>query len=287
MALPAWCHSALATRAGRAYLRGMTAGAPLVEHIPLDKIRPSPRNPRRGPEQIAALAESIRAYGLLQPLVVRRRRRGYELVAGHRRLAALRQLGWETAPAIVRVADEDEAYVLALVENLQREDLSPREEADALADLVRTRRWTTRQVAQAIKRSAAYVSKRLRVFEDPLLSPPVMDGRLLLAVAEELLVAPPRRRATLVEQAIAEGWDSATARRMVGGATRRAAPARRASLAHDVALLRQKLRDLHPVDLTERERRALRLLFRDLGLLARAPAEGDRHKPIIPPMVAA
>ena len=266
----------------------MTTAESLVEQIPLRVIQPSPRNPRRGLKQIEALAASIGAYGLLQPLVVRRRAEGgFELGAGHRRLAALQHLGWEAAPAIVRDVDEDEAYVLRLVENLQREDLSPREEADALADLIRTRHWTTRQVAEAIKRSAAYVSKRLRVFEDPVLSPVVLDGRLRLAVAEELLVAPRRRRAALVEQAIAESWDSATARRVLGGSSREMAPARRTSLAQAVATVRQKLREIDPVDLTERERRGLRLLFRELALVARAPADGDRQTPVVPPMVAA
>jgi ParB/RepB/Spo0J family partition protein len=261
----------------------MRTGASLVQHIPLAQIAPNPRNPRRGLKQIQTLAESIRAYGLLQPLVVRRCGAGYELVAGHRRLAALQQLGWQSAPALLREADEDEAYILTLVENLQREDLSPREEADALADLVRTRHWTTRQVAEAIKRSAAYVSKRLRVFEDAVLGPAVLDGRLLLAVAEELLIAPVRRRAALVEQAVAEQWDSATARRVLHDTT----TARPTSLVHDVATLRTKLRDLDPAELSERERRALRLLFRDLAVVARAPADGGEQAPIVPPLAAA
>jgi ParB family chromosome partitioning protein len=213
---------------------------------------------------------------------------GFELVAGHRRFAALQHLGWATAPAIVREVDEQQAYVLALVENLQREDLSPREEADALADLIRTRGWTTRQVAEAIKRSAAYVSKRLRVFEDPLLGPAVLDGRLLRSVAEELLVAPRRRRVALAEQAIAESWDAATARRVLGGGGGELeAPARHTSLARLVATLRQKLREVDPDDLTEREKRGLRLLFRELALVARAPAEGERRAPVVPPMAAA
>jgi ParB/RepB/Spo0J family partition protein len=263
------------------------AAESLVESIPLREIAPSPRNPRRGLKQIEPLAESIDAYGLLQPLVVRRRADGgFELVAGHRRLAALQQLGWESAPAIVREVDEDEAYVLTLVENLQREDLSPREEAEALVDLIRSRGWTTRQVAEAIKRSAAYVSKRLRVFDDPLLRPAVLDGQLSLAVAEELLIAPRRRRASLVQQAIAEAWDSATARRELGGG-REMTSTRRTSLAQAVATVRQKLREIDPADLTEREKRSLRLLFRELALVARAPADGERQTPIIPPMAAA
>ncbi len=266
----------------------MSAAESFVQQIALREIHPSSRNPRRGVKQVEALAESIDAYGLLQPLVVRPRAGGgFELVAGHRRYAAVQQLGWETAPATVRDVDEAQAHVLTLVENLQREDLTPREEADALADLVRTRNWTTRQVAEAIKRSAAYVSKRLRVFEDPVLGPAVLDGRLLRSVAEELLVAPRRRRAALAEQAMGEAWDAATARRVLGGASEHSTGVRKASLAQVVATLRQKLREVDPADLTEREKRGLRLLYRELGLVARAPAAPDRQPPVIPPMVAA
>jgi ParB family chromosome partitioning protein len=266
----------------------MTTAESLVRQIPLLEIQPSPRNPRRGVKQIDSLAESIEAYGLLQPLVVRPRSLGgFELVAGHRRLAALQQLGWEFAPALVRDVTEEQAYVLTLVENLQREDLSPREEADALADLIRTRRWTTRQVAEAIKRSAAYVSKRLRVFEDPVLGPAVLEGRLLRSVAEELLVAPRRRRAALAEQAIADTWDAATARQMLGGVGERSMPRRNESLAQMIASLRHKLREVDPIDLTEREKRGLRLLFRELALVARAPVEDEQQTPLIPPMAAA
>jgi ParB family transcriptional regulator, chromosome partitioning protein len=266
----------------------MTTAQSLVEHIPLCDIQPSPNNPRRGLKQIEALAQSIAAYGLLQPLVVRPcSRGGFELVAGHRRLAALQRLGWERAPALVRDVSDEQAYVLTLVENLQREDLSPREEADALADLIRTRKWTTRQVAEAINRSAAYVSKRLRVFEDPVLGPAVLDGHLLRSVAEELLVAPKRRRAALAQHAIAERWDAATARRVLGGGGERSLPRRNASLAQVVTTLRQKLREVDPIDLTEREKRALRLLFRELALVARAPGEGEPQAPVIPPMAAA
>jgi ParB/RepB/Spo0J family partition protein len=260
----------------------------LLEYLPLHALVPSPRNPRRGLKQIEALAESIKAHGLLQPLVVRRRADGgFELIAGHRRHAALQLLGWDAAPVIVRDVDDEQAYVLALVENLQREDLSPREEADALADLLRTRHWTTRQIAEAIGRSAAYVSKRLRVFEDPVLRPAVLEGRLLLAVAQELLVAPRRRRAALVQQAIAEAWDSATARRMLGGTIQKTSGARHTSLAQAVATVRHKLREIDPADMTEREKRALRLLFRELALVARAPAEADGRSPVVPPLAAA
>jgi ParB/RepB/Spo0J family partition protein len=122
-----------------------------ADFVPLAKIQPSPRNPRRKIDGIAELADSLRAHGLLQPVVVRRRKDGYELIAGHRRVEAAKQLGWTEIAAVVRDEPDDAAYILTLVENLQREDLSPKEEAAALEVLMRERGWTTRQVGEAIK----------------------------------------------------------------------------------------------------------------------------------------
>jgi ParB family transcriptional regulator, chromosome partitioning protein len=132
------------------------------------------------------LAASMREHGLMQPVGVRQLSDSYELIAGHRRLEAVKLLGWSEIAAIVREETADQAYILTLVENLQREDLSPREEAAALELLVRERGWTTRQVGEAIKRSHIYVSRRLRVFEDDIFAPLVhaqTDGQHSRGVA--------------------------------------------------------------------------------------------------------
>jgi ParB family chromosome partitioning protein len=97
------------------------------------------------------LAASIQAHGLMQPIVVRPVANGYELVAGHRRLEAARLLGWTEIAVIVRDENADEAYILTFVENLQREDLTADEEAEALGVFVRERKWSVRKVAEAIK----------------------------------------------------------------------------------------------------------------------------------------
>jgi ParB family chromosome partitioning protein len=173
--------------------------------VALNEIAPSTRNTRRLLRGIDELAASMQSYGLLQPVVVRRMKRGYQLVAGHRRLEAARQLGRDSIAAVVRSEGEDESYLLTLVENLQRQDLSPREEAAALEVLVRERGWSTRQVAAAIQRSQAFVSKRLRIFEDPLLAPAVLADRLSISGAEELLTIPERHRSDLLARVIEGG----------------------------------------------------------------------------------
>jgi ParB family chromosome partitioning protein len=258
---------------------------PSITSLPLDRIAPSPRNPRQTLEHLDDLAESIQAYGLLQPIVVRDLGDGcFEVVAGHRRLAAVQSLGWSVVPAIVRSADEGESFLLALIENLQRDDLSPREEAEALEVLVRERGMSTRQVAQAVKRSASYVSRRLRVFEDPVLAPLVLQDALSVSVAEELLPLPGPRKRDLAQQAADEGWDRPQVRLAASGKASES-EVRQAGLARRARELRLALREKLPGSLTDADRRELRLLFRDLAILAKAPLE-DRPM-IIPPIPVA
>jgi ParB family transcriptional regulator, chromosome partitioning protein len=187
----------------------------LVHQVPVAAIRPSPRNPRRALEGIDELATSLGEHGLLQPVVVRRVAEGYELIAGHRRLEAWKTLERPVILAVVRDETQDQAYILTLVENLQREDLTPKEEAAALEVLVRERGWSTRQVGEAIGRSHMYVSKRLRVFDDAVLADPVLAGELAVSTAEELLRAPEPERASLAARAVAEGWGQPEARAAV------------------------------------------------------------------------
>jgi ParB family chromosome partitioning protein len=220
---------------------------------------------------IPELASSLRTYGLLQPVVVRPVDGGYVLLAGHRRVEAARSLGWETIAAIVRPATDDEAYLLTVVDNLQRQDLSPREESAALEVLVREHGWTTRQVAAAISRSQAFVSKRLRVFDDPALGPAVLANQLSVSAAEELLSIPAAQRPGLLRKITRGKWDLARVRQAVVaerfGPTAVAAE-RRPALGRRIEELREELRGLNLAQLRASERRQLRMLYADLGVLA-------------------
>jgi ParB family chromosome partitioning protein len=239
--------------------------------VPLSAIVDNAHNPRRKLVAIAELAESIRTYGLLQPPLVRQARHQYELVAGHRRVAAARLLGWTEMPVLVRPVEPDEAYLLVLVDNLQRTELTPREEAAGLELLLRERGWSTRQVAAAVHRSPAYVSKRLRVFDDPLLGPLVLRQRLTVSAAEELLVLGPADRQRLAEQALREAWDHARIREAVHA--RFESKRRQPSIRVLSQQLRRALLAKMPTRLTRAERRELRLLFQDLSLVARRSSD--------------
>jgi len=257
-----------------------------LQHLPLASIQVGGHNPRRAFGALDELAASIEEHGLLQPVVVRRSGDGFELIAGHRRVEALRRLGRDNVAAIVRCADVDQAYVLTLVENLQRADLRPTEEALALETLVRERGWTTRQVAAAIKRSQAYVSKRLRVFEDPLLAPAVLANQLSVSAAEELLATNENVRYELLSKAIEQGWDRLQVRAAAHGRAPRIRPrgARPRGLTRRIHQFRVDVRDVRPDQLTEADRRELRQLFSELAMLARASTE--RRKLVFPPLPA-
>ena len=149
---------------------GGEAGRPELAHLPVNAIHANPRQPRRRfePEATSGLASSLKQQGVLQPIVVRPRNEGgYELIAGERRWRAAREAGLETLPALVREADDRETLLLALVENVAREQLSPVEEARAYASLVDEFELSLGDVAERVGRSKPAVSNRLRLLELP------------------------------------------------------------------------------------------------------------------------
>jgi len=145
-------------------------GGQSLAEIPVAQIRPNARQPRRRfePEATSGLASSIRHQGMLQPVVVRPRPDGtYELIAGERRWRAAREAGIDTVPAVVREADDRDSLLLALVENVARENLSAVEEARAYAVLIDEFSLTLGDVAERVGRSKPSVSNRLRLLELP------------------------------------------------------------------------------------------------------------------------
>lgn len=249
----------------------------IVYQVAVDQVRPSPNNPRQRMDGIDDLAESLRDYGLLQPIVVRQVDAGYELIAGHRRLEAARVLGWTEIAAVVRVETDSQAYLLTLTENLQRQNLRPREEAAALDRLANENGWTTRQIGQAIKRSHMHVSRRMRVFDDVVLAPLVQQERLKVSTAEELLRVPDTdERKVLAGRAVREGWERSDVRRVLaeranGGSLERSVPSaaeRGREVTRLVGQLRGLLADGPIADLAPAARGELRGLYQQLALLA-------------------
>ncbi len=161
-----------------------------VQHIPLTSIQPSPFQPRREfkNEQLDELVESIRTKGIIQPLILRRGDGGFELIAGERRWRAATRLGLAHAPAIVREASDREVLELALIENLQRADLNPIEEAEAYARLAREFSLKQEEIAERVGRSRAAVANSMRLLDlDDSVRSLVEQARLSVGHAKVLL----------------------------------------------------------------------------------------------------
>src|SRR6187401_2558589 len=135
-----------------------------LRELPVGSIKPNPFQPRRefDPEALSELAASIEASGLLQPVIVRSTGSGYELVAGERRWRAVQQLGWARIPAVVRDVDDRALLTLALIENLQRDDLSPMDEARGYDRLQSEFQVSQSEVARLVGRNRATVANSLR-----------------------------------------------------------------------------------------------------------------------------
>ena len=180
--------------------------------LPVRAIARNPYQPRRGfrEAELNDLADSIRTNGLLQPILVRRSASGrtYELVAGERRLRAVRQLGWTEVAAHVREVDDRTLLVLALVENIQREDLGPLEEAMGYAQLRDTFGYSQREIGEAVGKSRSTVANMLRLIALPASVRRLLeDGDLSMGHARALLaVDDPVRAADLAREAVAGAW---------------------------------------------------------------------------------
>lgn len=164
-----------------------------LREIPIGEIRSNPFQPRRdfNPDELNELQESLKASGLLQPVTVRRRidgAAGYELVAGERRLRAATNLGWATISAVVRVFDDRQLLGLALVENLQRSNLNPVEEAEGYGRLIGEFGHSQQTVAELVGKDRSTVANALRILQLPsAILQMVRDGLLAAGHARPLL----------------------------------------------------------------------------------------------------
>jgi ParB family chromosome partitioning protein len=178
-----------------------------LPQIPVARIRANPFQPRTtfAPEGLEELRASIATFGVLVPIIVRERADGYELIAGERRWRAAQAAGLETIPAIVRAADDRESLEVAIIENLQRENLDPLEEAMGFAHLMEAHDFTQEQVAQRLGRSRPAIANALRLLSLPdSVKQLVRDGKLTAAHARTVLSFPPERRETMARRAADE-----------------------------------------------------------------------------------
>ena len=193
-----------------------------LQRIAVVRVRPNPYQPRRefDPTELTDLEASIKASGLLQPITVRKKGEFYELIAGERRLRAVTNLGWREVPAIIRDLDEQAMLILALVENLQRADLNPIEEARGYSRLLEEFDLTHQQVADAVGRDRTTVTNLLRILSLPPQVQRSIEEGLLSAGHARAILALEDSSAILefANQAVAHGWSVRETERRVRAA---------------------------------------------------------------------
>ena len=184
---------------------------PAPSEIDIDRIKTNPVQPRLKLDEsrLEELAASIRENGILQPVLVRPTRDGYQLVAGERRLAAAQRAGLLRIPAVVREVPDERLLELALVENIQREQLNPIEEAQACHNLMDTLRMTQEELAARLGKERSTVANALRLLKLPAaVKALVADGKLSPGHARALLSmnSPPAEVSKLAARMVAQGW---------------------------------------------------------------------------------
>ena len=187
--------------------------------VSVGSIRPNPYQPRKSfdKDKLKELSESIKKHGIIQPLIVRKKGLNYELVAGERRLRAAKLAKLQTVPVLVRDYDEKQMRELSLVENIQRHDLNPLEEAKAIQELMKQCDYTQAQAAERLGRSRAAVANLLRMLNLPEeLQAMVAEERVTAGQVRPLLALADRVQQLKVGKALAEhGWSARTVEEVV------------------------------------------------------------------------
>ena len=178
-----------------------------IQDLPLARIHPNRFQPRHAfsSESISELAQTLREEGLLQPIIVREYGEEYEIIAGERRFRAAQSLGWEKIPAIVNNLSDQQTASLALIENLQREDLNPIDEATAYENLMELNSLTQAQLAKDIGKSQSYVANKLRLLKlDPQIQEALASGAITARHGRALLALSSDQQKQALEQILSD-----------------------------------------------------------------------------------
>jgi len=182
-----------------------------VVEIPLAQLRPNPYQPRKtfDEEAIRELAESIKEHGVIQPIIVREVLKGYEIIAGERRFRASQLSGKATIPAVVRSFSDQQVMEIALIENVQREDLNALEIAAAYQNLIDTFKLTQEELSVKVGKSRSHIANFLRLLQLPAeIKEYVSRGTLSMGHARAIItITDPKVQKELARKAIDENWN--------------------------------------------------------------------------------
>lgn len=188
---------------------GSSAAATSETKLPIEDIVPNPNQPRIhfNESELRELSESIQEHGVLQPLLVRKHGNGYEIIAGERRYQASKLAGLEELPVIIKEVNDEEMLALALIENLQRSDLNPVEEAKGYRQLIDASGMTQEALSKAVSKSRSAITNSLRLLDLPeVVQQMIFEGKLTAGHARAILAVPYEdARIRLAEKVVAEG----------------------------------------------------------------------------------
>lgn len=233
-----------------------------LHEIPIAQIASNPFQPRKNfsPVELRELEDSLRLNGLLQAVTVRPAKsgKGYELIAGERRLRAATNLGWKQIPAVVKDIDDKQLLTLALVENLQRFDLNPVEEAEGYERLIREFGYTQQSVAEMVGKDRSTVANVIRILQlPPAVRELIQQGKLTAGQARPLLGLEDRSHiAALANQIVEFGWSAREVESRVrtvpapAGTQKRGRPKKEDTRPAEVRNIEQQLRKYLQTDVS-------------------------------------
>jgi ParB family chromosome partitioning protein len=245
-----------------------------LRELPIKQIRKNPFQPRKDfdPEQLKELQESLKGSGLLQPITVRKSRDSadaYELIAGERRLRAATELGWPTISAVIKDLDDRELLGLALVENLQRSDLNPVEEAEGYSRLIAEFGHTQQTIASMVGRDRSTIANMLRILQLPQsIRQMLRDGLITIGHARPLLALTDEKRITdLAHETVSKGLSARDVEQRV-----RESSAPRADIKKRG---RPQKTDGRPLEIRNLEEQLRRFLQTDVSIASAADHKGS------------
>lgn len=220
-----------------------------LSRININDIKPNENQPRKtfDPEKIEDLANSIKEHGVIQPLVVRKAENGYEIVAGERRWRAAREAGLIEVPCVVRELTDEQNMLFAIIENMQREDLNPIEEAEGLQRMITNFGMTQSEISKSVGKSRPYITNSLRLLKLPEeIKDMMVDGSLTTGHGRALITIEDEEKAVEIAKKVVK--DGLSVRKIEELANekkkKRGKPAKRAPKSPDVLLVERELKGI-------------------------------------------
>ena len=220
-----------------------------VVYIDINNIKPNENQPRKvfDEEKIAELSASIIEHGIIQPLVVRKNKLGYEIVAGERRWRAARKAELKEVPCLIRDFTDEENMLIAIIENMQREDLNPIEEAEGLNQMIKTYGLTQEEVSKSVSKSRPYITNALRLLKLPKeIQNFVTEGKMTTGHARALIsIEDKKLQADLCRKIIEEGLSVRKVEELAAGAGKPKKKAAKKTKSPDTLHVESELKNLY------------------------------------------